>query len=306
MMRKVFIKLILLGASVLLMDFLLGKGLDYLQAHAKSGNTKRFDYIAHEMCADVVISGSSRCSLHYSPQVFEDSLGMTCYNTGQEGQGIIMQYVWFKLFTRRYTPKIIIYDVMPAFDYLNGEPNEKYLSLLRPFYHESPIDSIILSVDRTERLKMLSSCYRHNGHIFQLLKDFVTPYKEDVLKGYRPVDKEMEYDYSTPPEKASETGLDSLRASYMNRFAQECTNKGIKLIFCSSPYYKAPSYYAANFDFIRDLSKQYDIPFIYHGNDSSYIYDKRLFHNASHMNRKGAEKYSSQIAHEIKAFLDRH
>ena len=74
MMRKIFLKLILLGASVLLMDFLLGKGLDYLQAHAKSGNTKRFDYIAHEMCADVVISGSSRCSLHYSPQVFEDSL----------------------------------------------------------------------------------------------------------------------------------------------------------------------------------------------------------------------------------------
>ena len=46
----------------------------------------------NKVVADIVILGSSRASHHYVPHIITDSLGLTCVNLGEDGQGILYNY----------------------------------------------------------------------------------------------------------------------------------------------------------------------------------------------------------------------
>ena len=59
--------------------------------------------------------------------MISDSLGVSCYNAGESGCGIILAYGRLLMILERYTPKAIIYEVTPDFDYLDGKDNHKYL-----------------------------------------------------------------------------------------------------------------------------------------------------------------------------------
>ena len=115
-MKKFCIWLIAFFVAVVAIDFGFGAGCNYMIKHADAGFTKMDNYIANLCDEEILIFGSSRALHHYVPEIISDSLGMSCYNCGMNGNGILYLYSRYLMVTKRYTPKVIVYEVTNSFD----------------------------------------------------------------------------------------------------------------------------------------------------------------------------------------------
>ena len=298
-MKKFIILLFALFAILSGIDIATGFVFDKLTVSAKRGYTGRNEFIADKLHDPVLVFGSSRSVHHYDPQVLADSLGVPCYNCGQDGMGIITFYGRFKLLTARYTPRLIIYDVTTDFD-LRRNDNVTYLTWLKPYYNRPGIDSIFWHVEPTERVKMLSNMFRYNGKALQIITDNKPgDDNDDALKGFVPLDGIMTYDKEEDATK-TQVDFDPVKLYYISRLVKDCSAKGIRLVFAISPLYnsiKQPDAYLADF---LTLARKQNVPVINHYYDARFATNKNLFQDTYHMNRSGAEIYTSMLAHEIK------
>ena len=298
-MKKFIILLFALFAILSGIDIATGFVFDKLTLSAKRGYTGRNEFIADKLHDPVLVFGSSRSVHHYDPQVLADSLGVPCYNCGQDGMGIITFYGRFKLLTARYTPRLIIYDVTTDFD-LRRNDNVTYLTWLKPYYNRPGIDSIFWHVEPTERVKMLSNMFRYNGKALQIITDNKPgDNNDDALKGFVPLDGIMTYDKEEDATK-TQVDFDPVKLYYISRLVKDCSAKGIRLVFAISPLYnsiKQPDAYLADF---LTLARKQNVPVINHYYDTRFATNKNLFQDTYHMNRSGAEIYTSMLAHEIK------
>lgn len=140
-MKRFLLKLVLLIALIAILDILCGFFFQRLTKSAIGGDTARNEYIANKVEAPILIFGSSRAIHHYDPKIFKDTLGINCYNCGQDGMGIILFYGRYKMITKRYIPQLIIYDILAEFD-IEENDNYSYLTWLKPYYQNDGIDSI--------------------------------------------------------------------------------------------------------------------------------------------------------------------
>ena len=169
-MRNFLIKSAIFLTLCGLLDFGLGKIFGYLTVHATGGYTKQDNFISDEVDANILIFGSSRAAHHYVPSILSDSLDMSCYNCGLDGNGIIYGYGKLKTITARYYPKIVILDIQPTFDLFTND-NCKYLAPLRPYYQYPGVDSLFWDINPSERWKMMSNSYRFNSKFLSILMD---------------------------------------------------------------------------------------------------------------------------------------
>lgn len=288
-MKKYLIKIVLFFVAVAVLDILFGLACQYMNDHSKGGGVKSRYYVCKESTEDVLVFGSSRAKHHYVPDIIEDSLKMTCYNTGEDGNGIIMCYGFLKMITERYTPKLIIYDVT-GFDIFEDD-NMKYLDLMKPFYYEKGIDSIFWSVEPKTRIMMLSNLYRYNTTCLRVIGNYIHP-MNNYPKGYSALHKTMDYEPEIKEEK--EQTIDTLKIHYFEEFIRLAQNKGVSLFCCVSPSYKASAddrKYAP----IKQLCKQYQVPFLYYGTEIDITNNRALFQDRTHLNDKGARLYTNRL-----------
>ena len=191
-MKRFLLKLGLFFSLILIADIALGGALGYLANHVKGGFTQRDAYICNRLETDFLLMGSSRCVRHYNPQIITDSLGLSCYNTGQMGNGIILYYGRLRMMDERRKPKVVVYDINPEFDLLVGDDNHRYLTWLKQHYDREGIDEIFESVDKTEKYKMCSQMYRYNSRIIELLTDFLHPISNARSNGFSPLKGEID------------------------------------------------------------------------------------------------------------------
>ena len=296
MMKKFILHIILFCVLLVCCDVVLGSGFRYLIAHAKGGDTGLNNLINNEMRADILFMGSSRARYHYAPSVFEDTLGLSAFNCGRSGNGIILMYGVYKMISERYTPKVILYEVTPMYDFLSID-NHTFLPYLRYYYDRQGVDSLFWDIDPTERIKMLSNIYRCNMDVPQLVLDNLRSLDAES-KGFVPLEGEMGYDPAEEEELPS--GCDDKKIKYIEKLINDCQGK-TQLVFLASPAYRAESDQA--FEPIRDIAAKHNIPFINHYCDTTFTTHKAYFYNPDHMNRRGAEAYSKVVAGEVRSLL---
>ena len=230
---------------------------------------------------------------------------MTCYNCAYDGCGIITAYGLLVSMTEHYTPKAIIYDVMPNFDYIqDGEPNAKYLGPLKLLALgggvKHGLDSIFVDVAANEKWKMKSNMYKINSKLIQLLTENLVE-RNITVKGYLPMNKEMQQEPAIR-ETGLPTAIDGLKEHYLLKFIQLCKQKGVNLVFYASPSYRKTLDY--QFDYIKELSDKEGICFVNHYCDTSFVQNPNYFYDSVHMNQRGATAYSSVVAAELRDSLD--
>ena len=125
-MKRFCIRIIILFLLLVAIDFVLGHFLQFVTNQIRIGGQGRDNYIANLANEDILVFGSSKAVHHYNPKIIEDSLGMSCYNCGQDGNGIILDYGRLLMIKERHQPKTIIVDVNPSFDLILND-NHKYL-----------------------------------------------------------------------------------------------------------------------------------------------------------------------------------
>ena len=296
-LRKFYRNLLLFALVMVMVDLLFGLACQYMNAHSRGGGVKSRYYVCKESFDDVLVFGSSRANHHYVPDIIEDSLGLKCYNTGVDGNGIIYCYGLLKMITERYSPKLIIYEVTEYFDIYKND-NMKYLDLLKPYYFEKGIDSIFWKVEPKTKYMMQSGLYRYNTTCLRIIGDYIMPSAERN-SGYSPLFGIMDYE----PVYNREVGeIDSLKLYFFEKFIQLARDKHISLVCCVSPIYK--SYYERScYQSVMDLCMKYDVPFLYMSDDEELSWNKEYFQDRIHMNDNGAREYTQKLMAHIKQLL---
>lgn len=300
-MKKFIVNILVFFFIVAVIDVTVGKLLWYLQSEA-SGRTGYEYYACKESNEDIIIMGSSRASHHYVPQIITDSLGMSCYNAGQDGNGIIMQYGRWLMISERYTPKFIIYDVNPSFD-LCVNDNMTYVDRLKPFCHDTKVKQYVSELFPLERLKLFSQMYRYNYKFIEMASDY-TKSSEINNRGYIPLTGMIRKEIVSAdrPIKKLQLDEDEVKIKYILQLAEECKNKEIRLIFVASPAFRGDVYTKDSFTVINKISEEYGSPFLYYF-ESDYSEDPELFKDSHHLNENGAQIFTSEIANQIIKYI---
>ena len=296
-MKRFLVKLGLFFALILVADIALGGALGYLANHAKGGFTQRDAYICNRLETDFLLMGSSRCVRHYNPQIITDSLGLSCYNTGQMGNGIILNYGRLRMMDERQKPKVVVYDINPEFDLLVGGDNHRYLTWLKQHYDREGIDEIFESVDKTEKYKMCSQIYRYNSRIIELLTDYLHPLSNARSNGFSPLKGEIDKTKIRAIDKVKKMPkVDSVKFEYINKLIDEL--EGSKLYFVVSPRWYGMD--SIQFKPIMEVCKDRGIPFIDFSNNPKYVHHDEYFKNGNHMNARGADEFTKDLVTILK------
>lgn len=291
-MKSFGIKVILFFVLLGVVDVLGGYALGYLANHARGGFTQRDAFICDSLETDILLMGSSRCVRHYNPQIITDSLGMSCYNSGQMGNGVILNYGRLKMVCERKKPQVVIYDIEPSFDLMEGEDNHRYLTWLKQHYDRSGIADIFERIDKTEKYKMMSQLYRYNSRIVELATDFLHPISSVRANGFTPLKGEMDKTkIRVAGEKKKEHAVDPVKIEYINKLMDEL--QGSKLYFVVSPkWYGIDS---VEFKPIMDICQERGIPFMDFSNDPKYVRQDQYFKDGNHMNARGADEFTRDL-----------
>lgn len=258
----------------------------------RGGDNWRNNYICNETEDDILVFGSSRAIHHYNPKIIKDSTDMSCYNCGQDGNGIILNYGRYCMISQRYTPKIIIYDIIPSFDLLAGDDDHKYLNWLKAYYDREGIPEIFESVDKTEKIKMMSNLYRYNSSFIQIVSDFIRPLQSSGQNGYRPLYGEMDRMKISKKQQSSESvRYDSLKLAYMEKFVNRCGDA--RLIFVISPMCDGLD--EATYLPIEKICKDKNIPFVNFANNPKYFHNHKYFKDGWHLNSLGADEFTKDL-----------
>ncbi|WP_373726470.1 hypothetical protein [Bacteroides heparinolyticus] len=297
-MRKFILRLMLFFIVLLIADRAIGVVMDYFVRHSVGGFGARHNYINDTMSKDILVFGSSRAIEHYNAHMMEDSLGMSCYNCGHSGYGIIFNYGQWLMISKRYHPKYIIYDVKEFFDLFIGKSNVLYLDLLRPYYGREGIKAIFDAVDKTEKYKMLCQMYKSNSRFLQIAADYFYPMRTIDSYGFRPVDKELDVMQAegSVKEPFVMPEIDSLKIGYLEQMINSLGPT--KLIFVISPMWNGMDVRAQQP--ILDLCEKYYLPLYNFANNPKYVRENQYFYDREHLNLRGANEFTKDLIKVLK------
>ena len=279
------------------MDFTFGKFFLYLRTHAKGGSTANCEYIANHCQDDIIILGSSRATHHYVPKIIEDSLDVTCYNCGEEGNGIVLAYGRLKMLADRYSPKLVLYEITPSYDIDKTEPNNKYLGYLRAYYYKDGIKEIFdVFDDDLSWLKMMSKMYQNKSRLLPNVIDNVIA--RDNNLGYAPLFGRLELK-DVSPNTVQPMAIDDLKLYYIQKMIDLCKCKNIPLVFMISPEFEYGEV-MVEYEPVLSLCKKNHVLVYNSVNEQSIVLNPTLFHDVNHLNDDGAKCYTRFIIPFIK------
>jgi hypothetical protein len=294
-MKKFLINIAIFFAIVAAVDFSLGKVFHYLHARVAGGRTGAEYYVCKKGTENIVIMGSSRASHHYVPDIISEKCGMSCFNAGQDGNGIILQYGRWKMLSKRYVPQLILYDINLGFDLIKND-NMTYIDRLKPFCAEKDVKTYVATIFPTEGMKVLSNMYCYNYKFLEMTFDCIG--KGDYLSnaGYIPLYGHIreEMIYRHPKQKKSNVEIDEVKLQYLEQFVKEATSLGVKVVFVVSPSWKGGIYTTEAYSIIKELSNKYALSF-YDYTDSDICDNPDYFEDSSHLNNKGARVFTEDI-----------
>ena len=293
-MKKFIIKLSIFLCFLFCIDRLTGFAFSYMVDHTKGGYIGHHKYINDKCDKQLVVYGSSRALHHYNTRMLSDSLGFACYNCGQDGNGILLNYGHWLMMKERYYPQTLIYDIEPNLDFLVYDDNHRYLGYLKAYYNRTGIQDIFRDIDKTEILKMQSQLYRYNFKPLDIITDFIKPFNKVDEFGYVPHLDSL--DRTKIKSDHPVRDIDPLKIEYLKKFIE---SKGeSNLIFVVSPRWYGRDDKELNP--VREICEEYKIPFFDYSNDKRFVHNDLYFKDGEHMNAQGADVFTNDLLHIIR------
>jgi len=297
MKRIIFIVLVCL--IILFSDLIIGavsKGFILKSPDVGVNQTNSVQALFHRK-SDVLILGPSTANHHYDTRVIKDSLGMSVYNAGYDGQNIRYSAMVFYSYLKRCTPKLIILDVGSSV--MNSSWNTN-LSDMNCFYGISePVDSIIEDLTSPiDKLKLKSNIYRYNNSWQWLLYAYSKKSQND-LDGYRPMPVNKETNFKTIYVNRTSFKVDSINLKYLNGIVNTCHDKGIKLVIGLSPSLRVAKKSELR-EWLYTYCKANNVQLLDYYYDERFIKHAELYYDIDHLNSEGAIIYTKDFLSKIK------
>lgn len=299
-MIKLLVKLILLVSAFFITDFLTGKGLKYITVNSPDGRYFKAGYSLNNCNADIVIFGASGAENDYVPFIIEDSLKMTCWNTGRGGQGFPFMICMEQGILKRYVPRIAILD-MDA-EYLSRTSPDSYdrVGFLRPFYHDhTEIQPVLNRISPFEKYYINSSLYAYNSSYYYLLRPYF--FKgidgKNGDKGWKPRYGKMLKPSTEPVTINTNKKLNTETVALFNEFVSDLADKGCKVFVVMSPLYNQNVKNTSTIEYIRGMKKA---SLIRIENTECITENSDFFRDEGHLNVEGATLFTSLLTEKIR------
>lgn len=253
---------------------------------------------------DLVVNGNSRAWTQYSPLILDSILDINSFNLGIDGSAINRQIIKYNKYCQLHgCPEYLIQNIDLGTMYATfGYEREQFYPYF--FYDRD----LILKYDQYENFSILEKycpCYRFLGHKEVLLEalfhDNTGHYFEYLTKGY--LGRWDKWDGSQLAQQNKvECACDTNAIKIFEEFLNEVTHKGTKVIFVYAPVYHVAREKMINeqqmFEMYDSIASKFDIPILDY-NDIPMCYDTAYFYNATHLNKTGAELFTTKLALDI-------
>lgn len=306
-MKKLIFKICFILAILALCDRLAGLALDWFRDHSPDGRYYKTSYSLKTCKEELIIIGSSRGEQNYVPKIFEDSLGLACWNASRGGQGLPYFRAIEEGILDRYTPKVVILNVDE--NDLASPPDYEIAGILKPYYHSCPpIRPVLNKASNFEWLLMQSRLYEYNSSFYYLLRPYFIRGLDGETsdKGWKPNWGNIKAELTKKKEIEMETNKDSLNkeaVGLLETFVNKIRQRGCRLIFVVSPNYGRNSELSLTVKYLREKSKKDNIPLFVYSSDTSFITNPDYFADPDHLNVTGAEIFTRDLVHKIKPEL---
>jgi hypothetical protein len=119
---------------LIVVDLIVGSVAKKIYFLQKRGASYKTTYVMEKATNEIMILGSSKVAHHYIASLMTDSLKYTCYNGGRDGSFISYSNALLNSMLTRYTPKLVIVDILDDEFEEQSYKLEDKLSALLPYY----------------------------------------------------------------------------------------------------------------------------------------------------------------------------
>ena len=270
------------------------------------------DIYKGEINADLVVVGSSRAWCGFNTYILDSFLNCNSYNLGFDGHPLDAQLVRYETY-RRFNPKPSV--ILLNTEFLSTLHNSAEFQYEReqffPFINDSEL------IDAFSQAKHISWLERH----VPLLRYF--GYREDMENGIKSFFGEKEFfdggmhkgyrgnnfawdRASLKEDKVRPVEIDWDIVPQLDSFVKRSSDEGIQVIFVKSPVYRPLMDHFSGIEVIdsiyTSIADRYHVPIL------NYYYspiglDSTNFCNPSHLNKKGAELFTTELCGDLKDIL---
>lgn len=299
------------------LDRVIGYGFKMVYFNQKVGQFSQTTYAVDSASADVMIFGSSRAVRHYASPIISKELGLSCYNSGRDGQMIPYSAAVEEVSLNRHKPKLIILDINP-WELANNPSKYEKLTILLPYCDEhKELVPYISEVSAFERYKLFLKVYPYNSSIFILATNALFPntVKKDTA-GYLPLEGVMTPAYLAEYTARMKARYERIKVkkeipeekgiTYFKRFLDYAARYNIKTLVVISPTILKDPFELDNQSVEKKLvigiTKKYqNVTFLDYSSDARFNGQPQKFSDEFHLNRYGAEEFSTGFARYVKA-----
>jgi len=314
-MKKLLYKIIVLIIPFICIAFISQPFIDNaLKQTNGSYNYKEWnDIFESNIHADLIIQGSSRAWVHFSPRILDSALAINTYNLGIDGYGFHMQYYRFLLYMKynKKPPYIIQSLDYSTLDTMAGLYMYKQFI---PYLDEELVRKAVIHYDGLDAKDFYVPLYKyiHNIDLFccaiKSLRGDSFP-SNGKYKGFQAQDRTwdtsfLQFKKSHPYGYA--TAVDTMTLRLFDDFVTYCVHNNIQLIFVNTPAYFEVNRMLTNRNAIDSIylsySKKYRIPYLDYSHNS-ICFDTSNFYNSHHLNAKGVITFNAILLKDLKKIL---
>ncbi len=314
-MKKFVLKLILFTITIIILAYALQWFIDTgLKKSNYSPEYKEwYEIYKSNIKADIIIQGSSRSWVHFSPKALEDEFHLPAYNLGINGQQFPLQKWRFDMYMRyNKKPRYIIqsvdvnffnnpnisYDFNQFIPYLNNEFENRFKN--HSFFTELDFNLPLYKYTHTDGaaasglLNFFNKSPRSNGK-YKGFKAYAKNWNANLVDSFK---------LKNP--KGFRVSFDNTTYALFNQFIQQCKKQNIELILVYSPVHASLQNQIINRDSIKniflELSKNNNIKYLDYS-EIPLCSDTAYFYNANHMNAKGVEIFNKILVSDLKKII---
>jgi hypothetical protein len=294
-----FIKNVIIILAVLIIaDQITGYLMRRLYFNMVAGENYRETFTIDSTKSEIVVFGSSRASHHYVPELFEEKFKMSFYNAGRDGNFFLSNYAAFKAVTKRYSPKLVIFDINPN-ELMYRKSDYEGLASLLPYYRDHPeLRDIIELRSPFEKYKMYSAVYPFNSQLVRIIFRNLSKTPETYQKGYLPLFHKMNETKANNALIEPTGEIDKNKINALNDIAIYCKKKNIKLAFVCSPVFSNSKEIFGS-KIIEEITQAEQSHYLDFSTDSVFDNHPEYFQDNIHLNDEGAKLFSTILSNEI-------
>ena len=247
--------------------------------------------------ADILILGSSRANHSFDCKVIEDSLGMSCYNAGRDGQNMAYDAMVFFSYLERHKPLIVILDIV------DSQLSNRWFDNLKEmncYYGLSkPLDRIVDDNSNwIEKIKLKSNLYRYNNTWQWLLNAHIAESQAE-RDGFRPMPVNARTNFNASFHNKENIKIDKRCFHYLEEIRKACDKNHIQLILTYTPSLVVVKNSGLE-DWIVAYAKKNNLTYYDFGRDAEFYEHPELFYDMTHLNAIGAKLFTKKFVQNLK------